>query len=615
MKRKLLILAMLILGTNGFSQITTYDNTNLTYCIGQATFQDTTLYSSWFWTDSNSNPIQTNGSNIYSLCGGDYYVYVTDLSNNIDTIPFTINDTVDCSSINVSLSVISSPSLGNCDGELQPIISSAAWPYTYTWSNGQTTQNITNLCPDPYTLTLVDGNGCIATATTILTDTIPVPVDILTTDNTDSINCNGTANIFSDTSSLSSWYWSNASGTTLMIAGDYLTGLCAGTYYFISTSINNTIDSVAFIITDDFPCQNFNISTATAYDYNSNCIGVSTSSTTGGTAPFVYTYSNGLIPAATSQYGPNVSQVWNLCEGTYNVTVIDANGCTTGTAFYIGDSTNITALDINAITVSSSSNSLCDGSVIINISGGSSPYIVNNDTLNSPILLIDSLCPGPYTTTVTDANGTSISISYLISTDSTTIINNPYSGSGSISIDSTTNGIVENCQINYQNIDSANVTGVNIIAADSIIVDYTIYYNNGSSEIVTEVYQFNYGAGVYTVILDLFCPNKSTLNFLKVIDEINYDPNMIGTAWKLGIDAHDFDVNVYPNPFNTYLIIELEEVNNYDISIYDIAGKLVLSTNFENTNRINLDLLNLNKGQYIVRIQNNHTVITKKIIK
>lgn len=48
----------------------------------------------------------------------------------------------------------------NCDGEIDLSVSGGSAPYAYSWATGESTQDIANLCPGVYTLTVTDANGC-----------------------------------------------------------------------------------------------------------------------------------------------------------------------------------------------------------------------------------------------------------------------------------------------------------------------------------------------------------------------------------------------------------------------------------------------------------------------
>lgn len=47
-----------------------------------------------------------------------------------------------------------------CDGAINSTISNGFGPYTYVWSNGATSSNLTDLCPGNYSVTVQDQNGC-----------------------------------------------------------------------------------------------------------------------------------------------------------------------------------------------------------------------------------------------------------------------------------------------------------------------------------------------------------------------------------------------------------------------------------------------------------------------
>ncbi|MFO8053543.1 MAG: gliding motility-associated C-terminal domain-containing protein [Bacteroidales bacterium] len=51
---------------------------------------------------------------------------------------------------------------GDCDGSIHVAAYGGNPPYSYTWSNGQTGQSITNLCDGVYTVTVYDADSCLA---------------------------------------------------------------------------------------------------------------------------------------------------------------------------------------------------------------------------------------------------------------------------------------------------------------------------------------------------------------------------------------------------------------------------------------------------------------------
>lgn len=70
------------------------------------------------------------------------------------------------------------------------------------------------------------------------------------------------------------------------------------------------------------------------------------------------------------------------------------------------------------------------------------------------------------------------------------------------------------------------------------------------------------------------------------------------------------NVSIYPNPTTGYL--NINNVDNSNIYVYNVLGEVVASVN-NSSNFVKLDLNNLSKGTYVVKIINNDSTITKQI--
>jgi len=102
---------------------------------------------------------------VLNLCPGTYSV--TFLSNGTPvTLTFTIQAGTfnPCASFSAGFLYDNSTDSTSCDGIALVIPNAGTAPYTYSWSNGATTQTISNLCPGSYCCYVTDANGCNYTA-------------------------------------------------------------------------------------------------------------------------------------------------------------------------------------------------------------------------------------------------------------------------------------------------------------------------------------------------------------------------------------------------------------------------------------------------------------------
>jgi len=125
-----------------------------------------------------------------------------------------------------------------------------------------------------------------------------------------------------------------------------------------------------------------------------SCDGQATVTTSGGTPPYTYIWSNSATTSTNSQ----------LCAGTYQVTVIDTNGCQTISAVIL------TAPNPLYVIATGTNESYCganDGYIAITQTGGTAPYQYSIDNWATSYTTpgFNGLAAGAYTVSIMDANG------------------------------------------------------------------------------------------------------------------------------------------------------------------------------------------------------------------
>lgn len=269
----------------------------------------------YLWNDGNA---QTTATAI-GLTANNYSVTVTD--NNGCTIVESVQIDQPDELIITEDQITNVGCNGNNSGGIEVSVSGGTGTYTYLWSNNSNTEDVTNLAVGTYTLTVTDANFCQATATYSVTE--PAQIQVSFTNN--EIACfNGNEGEINLTISggASGNYdlnWTGPNGFTSM--EEDLTGLVAGEY------IVNIVDpngcSISESITIDQPDAPL-LATADSDDVlcNGGFDGRIHLFPSGGTAPYTYSVDGVEFNGSPTQIG--------LTAGEYsNVTVMDANGCTT----------------------------------------------------------------------------------------------------------------------------------------------------------------------------------------------------------------------------------------------------------------------------------------------
>ncbi len=320
-----------------------------------------------------------------NLAAGAYTVTVTDA--NACTKVVNLNITQPVSALQ-SLTNSTATSCGNSNGIAGVTPSGGTGPYTYLWSNAALTANIGSLTSGNYTVTITDANLCILIKNfNIAPSSAPVPAVAYSQQTVSCFggsNGNATVNVAGGVGPYS-YQWSSGLGT-----GNNKNNLTAGNYIVTVTDAANCTAITS--VTINAPAQ---LTAVSANIQNVKCFGLSTGSASinasGGTGALTYQWS----PAGGSTASAN-----NLIAGIYTVTVTDANACTKVVNLNITQpATALSALGNANTTTCGNTN----GTAGVVASGGTPPYAYLWSNAGTTANL-NSLLPGNYTVTVTDAN-------------------------------------------------------------------------------------------------------------------------------------------------------------------------------------------------------------------
>ena len=322
-----------------------------------------------------------------NVSAGNYTVTVTDAAGCSITASATITQPL--AALNPATVANAVSCFSGSNGSVVLNANGGTAPYSYTWNNGAVTQNISNLAAGTYNVTVTDAKGCSATAAA----TVLQPVNALTvTTVTSNVSCfgnsNGSINL-SVNGGTPSYNYSWGGG----IITQNRTGLAAGNYNVtVSDSKGCSATATAALV------QPVAALTAASAVTNVNCFagnnGSISLSVSGGSAPYVYNWGGGVVTQNRS----------NLSSGTYTVTVIDANGCSSSLSSVITQPATALAAVPSQIPVSCFAGN--NGSVTLSVSGGTSPYtyLWNNGATTSAL---SNVAAGSYIVTVTDFKGCS----------------------------------------------------------------------------------------------------------------------------------------------------------------------------------------------------------------
>ncbi len=334
--------------------------------------------------------IWSSGATTEDLQGvsqGTYIVTVSDVNGCTASSSFTVDNLsagFTLSAIPVENTSCSTPN-GSLDLSINP-----PGTYSFLWSNGSTTEDLQALNGGAYFVTVTDGNACSSTSVFVISNnTINPSITASVTNET----C-GAANASIDlnvTPVGSTFLWSNNAVT------EDLTNINADTFSVIVTGPNGCTSTDTFTVTNS--SNNFTL-TATPID-NSSCTlpngSIDLTITPAGAYTFLWS------TGATSE------DLQNLDDGTYTVTVLDNQNCSSTSTFTV---LNNTLDPVISDIISPATCGNANGKIELTVTPpiGNS-FIWSNGASTKDLQNIQA---GLYSLTVTASNGCSTVASFTV---------------------------------------------------------------------------------------------------------------------------------------------------------------------------------------------------------
>jgi hypothetical protein len=324
-----------------------------------------------------------------AIPGGTYSVTVTSADGCTSSASILVDDIL----IPLNITGISSPntSCTSPNGDIDITVNPTDI-YSFVWSNGADTEDLTSLPAGTYTVTATLGLTCLSSASFVVDNT---PIVILlsgnTTPNSSCTLPNGAIDLSISTPGVYMYLWSNGQTT------EDIQQLTGGTYAITVTGEDGCTNTAVFDIANTNSTFTFN----GIVSPNSSC-----SSPNGA---IDLTVSPAGIYTFLWSTGASSEDLQNLTSGTYGITVSDLNNCSSLASFSVVDALSYPI--VSAIL----SPATCNGSngaidLSVTPSAGNSFAWSNGSSTED----LSNLAPGDYALTITGANGCVFSDTFSI---------------------------------------------------------------------------------------------------------------------------------------------------------------------------------------------------------
>ena len=348
------------------------------------------------WTDQSGTVVGSGGS--VQVCPTANEVYTAEITYTncdgsvvVDTDNQAVNFT---SNLTLNTVLVDTSDCGQSNGSAQAsVVSGGGGAVQWLWDNGETTALAVNLSAGFHCVTATDASGCSDSSCVFIPVRGPF-IDSMTSSPDTCVAGVGSATVnFNGGLAPITFQWDDPLGQTVPTA----VGLSPGFYELTLTDAAGCvlIDTAEVLPLGAVPSLTAGSDTTSC---NGSIDGRAWVLSSGGDAPYTFQWNDVLAQTTDTAIA--------LSAGQYQVAVADSNGCSTSINVEVFEPSPLT---INSLVTDESCGVLADGSITLQISGGSAPYqtIYQGQSTPGSTFTLDSLVIGSYFFRVFDASGCS----------------------------------------------------------------------------------------------------------------------------------------------------------------------------------------------------------------
>jgi hypothetical protein len=267
-------------------------------------------------------PYQVSPSNSQSefyfgdLSSGSYTYQITDAHGCVVTTTATVSNGTPVIENSISNNVSCN---GGTNGSVSLVVNNGNPTYTYNWSNGATTENLTSLTAGTYFVEITDANGCSTSGTYVINE--PAAIELNPIVSADFGNNDGSIdlNVSGGTPGYT-YEWSNGQTT------EDVFGLAAGTYTVIATDANGCATSTFIEVANESTADLSSLGLIALNVYPNPTSSDAKVQWKGNVTKVIVTEQSGRIVMERSVTNLNSMPIQNLEAGLYIITAKGANG-------------------------------------------------------------------------------------------------------------------------------------------------------------------------------------------------------------------------------------------------------------------------------------------------